>query len=191
MIDTLTITIEIDGIGAVTFERSRRAKRVVVSIRPFKGIRVAVPHGVSFKKAEEFVYSKIDWIKKHLTKIKRQESDYTANSAVFETIDREEARAKLSRRLRQLADKYGFGYNRAFFRSQKTRWGSCSRKNNISLNMKLVKLPDELIDYVILHELVHTRKKNHSKAFWAELDKLVGNGKQLASKLKDYSIRLF
>ena len=57
--------------------------------------------------------------------------------------------------------------------------------------MKLVRLPDELIDYVILHELVHTRKKDHSKAFWAEMDKLVGDGKKMASRLKNHSIGLY
>ena len=63
---------------------------------------------------------------------------------------------------------------------------SCSIKNNISLNMKIVKLPDELVDYVILHELVHTHKKDHGKAFWIEMDKLVGEGKKMASRLKKY-----
>ena len=57
--------------------------------------------------------------------------------------------------------------------------------------MKLVKLPDGLIDYVILHELVHTHRKDHSKAFWAELDKLVGNGKKMASRLKSYGVKLY
>ncbi|MFC2072326.1 M48 family metallopeptidase [Chloroflexota bacterium] len=64
------------------------------------------------------------------------------------------------------------------------RWGSCSGKNNISLNMKLIKLPDKLVDYVILHELVHTHRKDQSKAFWTEMDKLVGDGKKMSSRLK-------
>ncbi len=57
--------------------------------------------------------------------------------------------------------------------------------------MKLVILPDELTDYVILHELLHTRRKDHSKAFWAEMDKLVGNGKKMASRLKRHGIGLY
>ncbi|MHA2068222.1 MAG: YgjP-like metallopeptidase domain-containing protein [Candidatus Thorarchaeota archaeon] len=56
--------------------------------------------------------------------------------------------------------------------------------------MRLVRLPDELIDYVILHELVHTRRKDHRRDLWVEMDKLVGNGKRMASKLKNHSIGL-
>jgi len=56
--------------------------------------------------------------------------------------------------------------------------------------MKLVRLPEELIDYVILHELVHTKVKDHSPAFWAELDKLIGDGRQMRSRLKNYGAGL-
>jgi len=91
-------------------------------------------------------------------------------------------------RLNNLTKKNGFTYNRVFIRNQKTRWGSCSSKNNINLNVKLIRLPDELIDYVILHELVHTGIKNHSKAFWTELDRLVGNAKKMQSRLKEYGL---
>jgi predicted metal-dependent hydrolase len=57
--------------------------------------------------------------------------------------------------------------------------------------MKLVILPGELVDYVILHELVHTRRKNHSKAFWIELEKLMANSKQIRSRLKQYGMELY
>jgi len=57
--------------------------------------------------------------------------------------------------------------------------------------MRIVKLPDELVDYVILHELVHTRKKDHGKAFWTEMDKLVGDGKKMALMLKSYVIGIY
>jgi hypothetical protein len=94
-------------------------------------------------------------------------------------INKKEAKTILTDRLNLLAQKYKFSYNRLFIRNQKTRWGSCSAKNNISLNMNLVRLPQKLQDYVILHELVHTKHKNHSKKFWAEMDRYVGDGKEV------------
>lgn len=183
-------TVEIDGVGPVLFERSRRAKHVNISVKPFKGVHVTVPDGLSFKKAEEFVHAKTDWIQRHLYRMKQYEVENKIIADASVDIDRAKAKRKLIRRLRYLAGKHGFTYNRVFIRNQKTRWGSCSYKNNISLNMKLVKLPDELMDYVILHELVHTRVKDHSNHFWAELNRLVGNGKGMASRLREYGVGL-
>ncbi len=185
------ITVAVNGIGPVLLERSNRARRVIIYVKPFKGVRVAVPDRVSFNKAEEFVRTQIDWITVQLEKMRQYEKEYNLISGINEIIDKEKVKKVLTRRLQQLADKHGFVYNRVFFRNQKTRWGSCSSKNNISLNMKLIKLPDELIDYVILHELVHTRKKDHSKDFWSEMDKVVGEGKKMASRLRKYGIGLY
>jgi hypothetical protein len=184
-------SIEINGLGSVLFERSKRAKRVSISVIPFKGVRVAVPYGLSFKEAAQFTQTKVEWIKRHLEKMKQYERYGYINSNPLCGINGVKAKTLLTRRLKQLAKNNGFSYNQVFIRNQRTRWGSCSSKNNINLNMKLVKLPNELIDYVILHELVHTIKKDHSKAFWAEMDKRVGNGKKMASKLKSHSIGLY
>jgi len=181
-------TVEIDGVGPALFERSKQAKHVNISVKPFTGVRVAVPDGLSFKKAEEFVNAKTDWIQRHLYRMKQYEEESKIISDASVDIDRTKAKRKLIRRLKYLAGKHGLTYNRVFIRNQKTRWGSCSHKNNISLNMKLVKLPDELMDYVILHELVHTRVKDHSNGFWAELNRLVGNGKGMASRLREYGM---
>lgn len=105
-------------------------------------------------------------------------------------IDRKEARKILMERLNQLADKHGYNYNKVSIRNQKTRWGSCSAKNNISLNMKLILLPDELRDFIILHELVHTKVKSHNNQFWTELLKVEPNAKELASMVNQHNIRL-
>ncbi len=184
------ITVEITGIGPVLFERSKRAKHVNISVKPFKGVRVAVPYRRSFKQAEKFVHSKTDWIRMHLEKMQQYEKEDRINQDASASIDRVEAKKELTGRLERLAGKHGFAYNKVSIRNQKTRWGSCSSKNNISLNMKLVRLPDELIDYVVLHELIHTRKKDHGKAFWAEMDKLVGDRKKMASRLRKHGLCL-
>jgi len=186
-----TIAVKINGVGSVLFERSKRAKHVNISVKPSRGVRVAVPYRVSFNKAEEFVRSKIDWIKMQLEKMKQYEREYNFTSGVNDNIDKTRAKSKLTGRLKYLAGKHGYTYNRVFIRNQRTRWGSCSHKNNISLNMKLVLLTEELMDYVILHELVHTHRKDHSKDFWTEIDKLVGDGKKISSRLRKYGIGLY
>ena len=76
-------------------------------------------------------------------------------------------------------------------RNSKTRWGSCSYENNINLNLHLMRLPNHLIDYVILHELVHTKIKNHSKDFWNLLDVVTGNAKNLDRELKNHHTKIY
>jgi len=186
-----SITKQISGIGPVLFEKSIRAKHLNITIRPSRGVRVAVPRRATFKEAEAFVHTKSGWIQKHLSRMKKielQRNDLIENSKL---LNKASAKKKLIGRLDVLAEKHDFSYNRVFIKNQKTRWGSCSAKNNINLNVRLVNLPDELMDYVILHELVHTKVKNHSKKFWAELDKLVGNSKARDKELREYGVVLF
>ena len=177
-------TIYIDGIGSVCFTRSRRARRVIISVSPAKGVRVSVPWRTSFQKAFEFVEIKKRWIQKHLAIIAQNERKKQALEIPFQTINKDDARKRIIDRLNYLAGKHGFTCNRVTIRQQKTRWGSCSPKNNISLNIKLVLLPETLLDYVILHELVHTRIHNHSRKFWAELDKYIADSKAMAKRLR-------
>ncbi|HUV50202.1 MAG TPA: YgjP-like metallopeptidase domain-containing protein [Anaerolineae bacterium] len=182
--------IEIDGIGQIFFERSKRAKNINISLKPFKGVRIAVPYGVSFDKARQVAQSKRGWIRKHLDKIKQVEKAHDVFIKNSIEIDRAEAKKKLVYRLNELSEKHDFNYNKVFIRNQKTRWGSCSARNNISLNMKLVRLPGEMIDYVLLHELVHTRIKNHANGFWAELNRLDGDAKEKNKKMNEYKMFL-
>ncbi len=180
--------IDVESVGPVLFESSKRAKHLNISVKPSRGVRVAVPYGVSLKKAISIIHSKITWIQKSLNKIeqtKQKLGPFYINSM---DIDRTFARKKLITRLNELSEKYGFMYNRVFIRNQRTVWGSCSSRNNINLNIKLICLPGKLMDYVILHELVHTQIKSHSQAFWKELDRFVGSAKKKSALLKEYGL---
>ena len=187
---TNSCTINIDGIGPVLFEKSRRAKRVIISVRTSTGVREAFPTRTSFKKVLEFVCVKKGWIQRQLAQIEQNENLNRAFIDSFLAIDKAVTRKRLKDRLFCLAKEHGFMCNNVSIREQRTRWGSCSHKNNVSLNLKLVLLPKELVDYVMLHELVHTRIHNHSKNFWAELDRYTGNGKVMAKRLRMNGLRL-
>ena len=184
-------TVEIASVGSVVFAKSKRAKRLSITVRPFKGIRVAVPYRISFKKAEKYFQTNAAWAKKSLDYIQKVEQQHlTTVDENRPRFNRAKAKVEIIERLNYLADKHGFEYNRVFIKNQKTRWGSCSEKNNINLNVNLIRLTSELMDYVILHELVHLKVKNHSKHFWCELDKYVGSAKELDKKLRKHRLGL-
>ncbi|MEJ2031915.1 MAG: DUF45 domain-containing protein [Deltaproteobacteria bacterium] len=183
------LTMEIPGVGPVFFVFSTRARRINMVLRPFAGIRVSVPRGVSLTRAAAFVASKRSWLVKKLGEMRHLEQELTARQQEkAPLIDRVEAKTKLSARLAALADRHGYSYGRVSVRCQKTRWGSCSAKNDISLNQKLLALPVELMDFVLLHELVHTRIKNHGPEFWAELERVAGNAREKAARLREYHL---
>lgn len=104
---------------------------------------------------------------------------------------RKEAKAILPERVQQLAAKFNLKYSQLFLKNLKSRWGSCSAVNNINLNIHLMRLPDALIDYVILHELVHTVHKNHGPKFWLALENVSGNAKGLAKEMKKYRTQVY
>ncbi len=183
-------TVELPEIGEVFFERSSRARHINITVKPFRGVRVAVPIGVSYEEAEEAAREKSRWIKEKLEKAKLVEQQHEEERRNPGFIILPAARSAIVERLDELAEKYGFSYNKVYIKNQKTRWGSCSAKRNISLNFRISLLPRELMDYVLLHELMHTRYLNHSSRFWEELDRILGDAKALDRQLKEYRFLL-
>jgi predicted metal-dependent hydrolase len=107
---------------------------------------------------------------------------------VFVEVFRREAKQYLPGRTEELAKQFRFKYNHISVRNNRSNWGSCSGRNNLSLNLNLMKLPNHLIDYIILHELSHTLVKNHSEKFYALLDKVTGGkARELSKEIKSYS----
>ena len=114
-------------------------------------------------------------------------SDPEINRKIRDTVIaalRLEAKGYLPRRLSYLAEKHNFSYERTRFSHASGRWGSCSSNGTISLNIALMKLPFQLIDYVIIHELAHTRHMNHGPDFWAVVLSIDPNYKKNRHALK-------
>ena len=109
----------------------------------------------------------------------------------IEAAWRKEAKKYLPARIGELALLHGFDIKRVVIKNNRSRWGSCSSQNNINLSLHLMRLPKHLIDYVLLHELVHTVHKNHSKQFWRCLNSLTRNARVLDKELKNYRIDIY
>jgi predicted metal-dependent hydrolase len=104
---------------------------------------------------------------------------------------RKEAKMYLPARLNKFSSLHRLPYNRVFIKNIKSRWGSCSQKNNINLSLYLMRLPDHLIDYILLHELAHTLHKDHSKRFWKTLERICPGARSLDRELRNYRIEIY
>ena len=221
---------------SISFSKSKKAKRVIISVKPKKGVTVSVPRGIPFFYAESFVHEKLPWINRTLKAIKEDEKIFNPNEIVdirghkililhhdscsvnavitndsttifipvkdnffAEDIQQQiksfviaqirvQAKQYLPYRLYELAKRSSLSYAKVSIRNNSSRWGSCSFKNNINLNLHLMRLPDHLIDYVLYHELAHTKIKNHSKEFWEFLYQICPNAKLLDKELKQHKL---
>lgn len=167
--------------GPVAVAVSDRARYARITIRRDGAVKLILPPRVSLDEGKQFLQKGKRWIQTHLRQVRAEQAR--------PRFDRVQARRLLIERLDHLARKHCFTYNKAFVKNQKTLWGSCSAVNNINLNVNLVCLPEELRDYVIVHELVHTRHKNHGRQFWQALNAIVGDGRKLQRQLRHYQPR--
>ncbi len=230
-----------EDIGEVIYRRKTGARRLIIRVRPAGDINVTVPYLVSFRKAEDFVKLKKDWIIRTKIKLEKQRlpeiqindltefntfshklkliryegntparkfnSDYIEvyipfsdditsdncqkfiKEALIETY-RREAKKHLPERVKYFSDLHGFNFTGVSVKNMRTRWGSCSGKNKINLNIHLMSLPEHLRDYVILHELVHTIEKNHSAAFWEKLESVCPGSRISRKEIRKYAAEM-
>ena len=176
----------------MTIIRRIGARRTTLSVRPSGEIRLTHPFFTSRARALSFLESKVEWIERTRERLKARCESMTAVGATSQS-DIEElrraAKAWLPQRVEALARQYGFRYGRVTIRASRSRWGSCTAENNISLSLYLMRLPEHLRDYVILHELCHTVHHNHSSAFHNLCDRcLDGNEKILRRELRRYTM---
>lgn len=180
---------QLDFLQPILWKKSLRAKYISLRIKADGTLLVTLPFFKGAKSAIPFILAKQDWIIKSRNKLESgKHTELKLHARDLPTL-RKQAKSLLSARLDALANLYGFTYAGVRFQWMKSRWGSCSSKNSISLNLALIYLPSELQDYVLLHELCHTKVKNHGKGFWMLLDEYTQHqAKQLAKKMKEYKI---
>lgn len=152
-------------VGRVLFRKSVRARRISLRVHPVKGVTVTVPYIVPYAAAEAFYRLKRSWVIETVARQKEQYKDIPPVAPDEIERLRCQARSELPSRLEELALRYGFTYNRVTIKHNATNWGSCSVRNNINLNLNIVRLPRVLQDYILLHELCHLRHHDHSQAF--------------------------
>ena len=143
------------------FVRHRRARRYVLRVDSDGRVRITIPRGGSRREAEAFAGRHAIWIARQRAHLRREARPIEDRRAL-----REQACRELPFRLRALAAQLGLVVSRVSIRNQRTRWGSCGRDGHICLNWRLVLMPDAVRDYVLIHELMHLRRMDHSPAYW-------------------------
>ena len=162
-------------------------KTLSLEIKP-DGFTIRAPKGIPRREINNFVKSKQSWIKKQLSKIQaRQEA--LEQFPVF-TMDEirglaDKALVVIPEKVKKYAPIVGVDYGRITIRNQRSRWGSCSSKGNLNFNCLLMLFPDEVVDYVVVHELCHRKHMNHSAAFYAEVERVFPEYRKCQKWLKE------
>lgn len=170
-----------------TLIRSRR-RTIAIEITGEAKLLVRAPMRVPKYEIERFILEKEEWINKHIEKVRQRNE----KAALVEPIGEEElkelgreALRVIPKKVSHYADIIGVTYGRITIRNQKTVWGSCSSKGNLNFNCLLMKAPEHVQDYVVVHELCHRKEMNHSKRFWELVASVIPDYKLCRKWLKE------
>ena len=173
-----------DEFGDVIVRRNALSRGIKFSVSTSGRLQMSVPKHTSDFLAKRFLKTNRDIIREKLPL--KNPSEQKARDYQKKILAKK-AREYLPYRLEYYAKLYGYSYEKCRLSHANTRWGSCSSNKTISLNIGLMKVPEVLRDYVILHELAHLNHMDHSKAFWAEVGSHDKNYKNHEKKLKLFS----
>lgn len=171
---------------AVQVVRSRR-KTLGLEVKKDLEVYARIPENISDKELKEFVRKNADWICRTYQELREaaEKRQYTARPLPTEE-EKQEILDKIVRCVHHYERIMGLYGNRITVKNQKTRWGSCSSKRNLNFNYKLAYMPQEILDYVVVHELAHLRHMNHSREFWALVEQYIPDYRARRGWLKEH-----
>ncbi len=173
-----------------TLKHSTKAKRIRITIHVDGTCIVTAPAAASQDTVHAFVSSKSAWIQRKISEFSTLSVIKRNGSAKgdFKAL-KEQALELVTKRIQHFNTKYRYTWKNIRIQNNKSMWGSCSRHGNLSFNYKIVLLPPELSDYIIVHELCHLGELNHSKAFWYLVSKEIPEYTKRKKELSKVRVR--
>lgn len=175
----------------ITYEwiRSRR-RTIAIQVKADGQVIVRSPYSISKNQIDQFVKEKRAWILRQQEELRKVREEKTVITEAMRKQGVRRAVEHIPERVAHYASIMGVSYGRITIREQKTRWGSCSDKGNLNFNWKLVLMPEEVLDYVVVHELAHRKEMNHSKEFWKIVEKVFPDYKERRKTLTEMGKQL-
>lgn len=177
----------------LTLQVIRSARKTIgLQVKEDGSVFLRIPNRLSARALQDFLNREQSWIwqkaEEMQSRIKQRKTTGATPVDQLSEEELEKIKEKIGARVRDYSKIMGVTVGRITIRNQKTRWGSCSSKGNLNFNYQLYYLPEELLDYVVIHELAHRRYMNHSADFWAEVEKYCPNYKTYRQQLKEYCL---
>jgi len=176
-----------------TIQKNKRAKRVYLTVHRDGSVVITSPYRIGQSVIDSFIDEKKAWIIKKIKFFKdinnKLENKFIGKYSYSNYLKHKDtALVKIKERVEFYNKIYGYTLNKVCVRNQKTRWGSCSSRGTLSLNYKLIFLPSNIMDYIIVHEICHLKEMNHSGKFWLLVEKTFPNHKKIKVDLRKYSL---
>lgn len=172
-----------------SLNKKSKNRTLRVTIKDDGQVYVSAPLWLSVSKIENFLQKKSDWIMKKIDLLKNQEEKIKLPTGKKDYLEnKEKARKIITQKTKEISEKLNLKFSKIRIGNQKSRWGSCSKSGTLSFNYKLIYLPENLIDYIIVHEVCHLKELNHSHRFWSLVDSSFPNRKEVRKQFKKYKI---